>query len=528
MLSDRFLPEHIQLHKKLLNRSASDSEKIELLVACSILDSSRDTAIIQYILGKGRPAFEFIASKLRSAHSVRDEEVQIVFDDTLPKAPQTIRSATYSERKFQRPLVFGSGPMQTYSALVAKHGFKKILTDDKGQLTRFEEQYASGDSSAFYFLNAKTQDLDTEIKVVAKIPYNHNDASDNKLKHEFDVLKKLQSFQVSNVPQLFQNGLMTVDSRNVLVLCCVDHCETDKKALEFLNINDVRNIIKTVISTVVAANSEKIFHRCLSVKHLLYDQCNGDVVVTGWAHASVENTDPPLASTLWSSDAFRGKTESKKQGLLLGVMMLDLIGRRNVKAGHDVLKVMEAVKGDKLHDLIENEFSRFNELVADKSLRFPNGRQHPAYKIIVGLLTERSSLLCAKRLVENSWLEAKATEWEVLDVGPYYDPKVKQMVYPCQIVKRDCINSKGEVIPGSGVQSAAIPLPSGGMAAVYGGREICNAFQNKLKTKGLETHVILAQQKLQSFDGRSEGNGIFDPFFYARTGTVSLNCKYPC
>ncbi len=133
-----------------------------------------------------------------------------------------------------------------------------------------------------------------------------------------------------------------------------------------------------------------------------------------------------------------------------------------------------------------------------------------------------------KRLVEISWLEAKATEWEVLDVGPYYDPKVKQMVYPCQIVKMDGINSNGEVVPGSGVQSAAIPLPSGGMAAVYGGHEICNAFQNKLKNKGLETHIILAEQKLQSFDGRSEGNWIFDPFFYARTGTVSLNCKYAC
>jgi hypothetical protein len=525
MLSDRLLPEHIQLHKKLLNKSVSDSEKITFLLSCSILDQNRDTAIIQYILSKGPPAFDFIASKLRGAQSLCHKEVQIVFDDTQPNPPQTIRTETLSERKIQRPLTFESGAMQTYNALVAHHGFKKILSDSQGQLVRFQPQYTSGYSSAYFPLNA---DLDTEMKVVAKIPYNHTDIINKTLKHEHDVLQKLRSKHVLTVPQLVQEGLQTVGSRNVLLMYAVDHCETDKKALEFLNINDFRNICKTVISTVHAANSEKIFHRCLSVKHLLYDQIGGNVVVTGWAHASIESTDPPSPTILWNSEAFQGKSEGKKQGILLGVMMLDLLGRRSIKAGHDVLKVMEAVKANNLRGIIEYEQSRFNGLVADVSLRIPSDRLHAVSDIIDGLLTERLSLGRAKTLVENGWSEAKPTEWESIDVGPYYDHDLKQMVNPCQIVKKNCVNSKGEAVPGSGVRSAAIELPSGAIAANYGGRQICNEFENRLKDKGLATHVILAQQKTKRYDGRSEGNGIYDHFYYAQLGKVSLNCRYAC
>jgi hypothetical protein len=229
---------------------------------------------------------------------------------------------------------------------------------------------------------------------------------------------------------------------------------------------------------------------------------------------------------VWNSNAFRGKSEDRKQGILVGVMMLNLLGRRGIRAGHEVFKVMKAVKEGKLFDLLDNECSRFNELVADESLRLPNDMQHPARKIIVELLTEASSLSDVKRLAEEAWSESEATAWETIKVGAYYEPKVKQMIFPCEIFKTDCVNSQGEVIRGSGVRSDTIAIPTGGMVASYGGRDTCNDFQNKLKKLGLETHVILSQQKILSFDGRSEGNGVFDHFFYAQMGTVSFNCNY--
>ena len=310
MLSDRNLPEHIQLSQKLLDRAVSDAEKVESLVDCSILDKNRDRPIIKYLLSHRQPAFSLIASLLRSARGVRGKEIEIVLDSAVPKTPRTLLPQVHSERKRLRSAPFESGIMQAYNALAAMNGFRKVLVDSQGLVTRFAQAYTSGKTSAVFHLHASLSRDSTEIKVAAKIPYIHDFTSDRMLSHECTVLKILQSLGLERVVQLVGNGLCKVQSRDVLLLEYIDTTETDEKALELLNINDVRKIFLQVIETILIANSNKIFHHALDLGKILYEQCSGNVWITGWGAASMGTAEPPTKSKLWNSDMFMGRYDS--------------------------------------------------------------------------------------------------------------------------------------------------------------------------------------------------------------------------
>ena len=527
MLDNDHIPEHRRVAQVLSNNQLPEAEKIQCLIDCKILNPTmtEDQRIISRLSSRinGPKMFASFARQLSAAKGYKngiveiiDEEEQFISDIRSHRERMPTNNAV--KHVFQDFRNDGRGPNGEV--------FVQVLDDGKGNIQRFPNEALAGPRSVVHFAYAISKsDRDNRDSIAVKISVEDNESSRQVSDFECKVLKTLEG--VPNVVRLWGQGICEVNSHKLLLLQRAPHGITDKRALSLLNINDVRNIGDQVISALQAAHNKGVYHTRINLRNLLYDQLSGGLQITGWAKSILKGADSPAKKKLATSTcpAFEDLSNEEKDGVLVAVLLLDLLGRNGVQNGHSVAEVMTEGKIDAL---IKAAALRFNYCVADECLRVPqSGYGHPLFTIIKNLSTCEDTLADAKHIL-LTWQLQSASQWTRLPVPAEFSEGHQRMKYPCELLLRPCVNEKGNTILGVGAFSVCT-IPAQAIVGDYDGRDADDDFATRLKCMNLATHLLGGSRAGYMKDGRTIDNGIYDAMYYAKNAKVKKHsCPFCC
>lgn len=330
--------------------AVSASSKVERLVKTGLITKS-DRFCIRHLQEASLEIFIHMHDQILDARYFPRGEVVIQTFNAENLAPLPLQKPADVERRKLIPNQRVDRMIQEVkvASQIRSRGFSIMQVNSRtnGSFARDFVHRVDGASCAVVYMYAvytTSGDLgsppeEKKAHVAIKIPYESGKRSDDHLRHEAAVLKRLNQNHVPHVQQLWDQGIFELQGGIVLITkdlrCGDDH----NSMLNCINLHDFLSICLSLVSALNGMHESDMTHGSINMKAIYFNFVTKEASLGDMKYAELDGSCPPEFASMKTNKAvtlddsrFRvidcqDQEKKKKDWTDLGLVCLYLLSR---------------------------------------------------------------------------------------------------------------------------------------------------------------------------------------------------------